>query len=86
MSRFRTIGYMIDDAGFVYSRVGSEVAVPVLEWDKMIPENQYQTSYHLEKFSIFDLIGTTVTKTKKIPLRLKNKHRKFWGMKPLKSS
>ncbi len=86
MSRFKTISYMVDDEGLVYSRVNSEVAIPILEWDKMMPANRYQTSYHLEKCSIYDLIGTPVTRTKKIPLQLKNQHRKFWGMKPLKSS
>ncbi len=86
MSRFKTISYMIDDEGLVYSRVGSEVAIPILEWDKMTSANQYKTTYHLEKFSTYDLSGIGITRTKKIPLRLKNQHRKFWGMKPLKSS
>ncbi len=53
MSRYKAIRYMVDDEGVVYSQVESEVAIPVLEWDKMTPQNGYKTSYHLEKFSIY---------------------------------
>jgi hypothetical protein len=87
MSRFKTIGYMIDDEGLVYSRVGSEVAIPVLEFDKMTPKNGYKTSYHLEKFNVLDLIGCgDLIHTRKIPTEIKNQHRRFWGMKPLNIS
>ncbi len=43
----RTIQYGINPEGLVYSRLGSEVAIPVLDFDKMTPENNLQTSYHL---------------------------------------
>jgi len=70
---------MVDDEGLVYSRVGSEVAIPVLDWDNMKPENRYSTHYNLERFHVFDLCGVSVLRTKKIPKSIKNKHRKFWG-------
>jgi hypothetical protein len=81
----KTITYMIGGLSFVYSRVGSEVAIPMLEYDKMGPENGYAKFYRLEKGSIFDLGDCDMIRTRKIPLWLKNKHREFWGMKPLKS-
>lgn len=80
------IQYMIEkETGVVYSRVGSEVAVPVLDWDNMKPENNFKTNYNLEKFNVFD-IGPfcQYIKTKKIPTKLKNVHRAFWGMKPIR--
>lgn len=82
----KTIKYMIDEDGEIYSRVGSEVAIPVLDWEGMKPENAYKIRYNLEKFSVYELRGFTLTHTRKIPLKIKNRHRKFWGMKPLKTS
>lgn len=84
----RQITYAIQaDSGHIYSRVGSEVAVPVLEFDKMRPENNFAATYHLEKFPIHSLIHEwyLLTWTKKIPLELKNRHREFWGMPKLKT-
>ena len=86
----RIITYAINkDDGIVWSRVGSEVAVPVLDFAK-IGENGDFTGpmeYNLEKFPVVS-IGREWARlkwTKKIPLSLKNKHREFWGMKPLKT-
>lgn len=89
MSRYCTIKYMIDpDEGMVYSRIGDEVAIPVLDWEGMKPENRYKTSYNLEKFHVRDLVGCYghLIKTRKIPQAIKNMHRKFWGMKKLKGA
>jgi len=71
----------------VYSRVGNEIAIPILDWNHMQPSNQYAIRYFLEKFAIFDVIGDIkdVIHTRKIPLAIKNKHRKFWKMPLLKS-
>ena len=85
MSRYKTILYMIDnETGFVYSQVGSEVAIPVLDWEGMTPENLYRTDYNLEKTSVYDICRSDVIHTRKIPVEVKNIHRKFWGMKPIK--
>lgn len=75
------------ESGHIYSRVGNEVALPVLEFDKMGPENNFAATYHLESFPVFDLIHEwhLLTWTKKIPLELKNRHREFWGMPKLKT-
>ena len=85
--RHRTIMYGLDkETGTVISRVGSKVAIPVLDYAAMKPENNFQTTYHLEKINVIDLAGDSpiYTWTRKIPLEIKNKHREFWGMKPLK--
>ncbi len=83
----RTIMYGIDgDTGLVWSRVGSEVAIPVLQYDQMTPENNFQPIYELEKMDVIQTAGqayNSVKWTRKIPVELKNRHRKFWGMKPL---
>ena len=87
MSRFRTITYMIDrDLDLVWSRVGSEVAIPVVQYDKMTPDNSYAVPLELEKFDVLSIAGhlNNVIHTRKIPIGIKNLHRKFWGMKPLK--
>lgn len=75
------------DTGHVYSQVGGDVALPVLEFDKMSPENNFAATYHLEKFPLHHLVYEfhLLTWTKKIPLELKNQHREFWGMPKLKS-
>jgi len=81
----KTIKYGICEAtGLVVSCVGSKVAIPILEYDKMLPENNFQPSYRLEIFSCFSLIMHPIKWTRKIPVELKNQHREFWGFKPLK--
>lgn len=84
----RTIQYGVDqNTGLVWSRVGSMIALPVLQFDQMVPDDNYTTKYELEIFDVIQLVGSAynaVKWTRKIPLRLKNLHREFWGMKPLK--
>ena len=83
----KIITYAIDqDTGMVISRVGSEVAIPVLQYDKMCPENNFQTEYKLEKMDVcsFSVKWRDLKWTRKIPKEVKNVHRKFWGMKVLK--
>jgi hypothetical protein len=86
MNRIITYAVSKDD-GMVYSRVGSEIAYPVLQYNK-IGENGDFTKpleYKLEKSSVFDLAyyWQSLRWTKKIPTELKNRHREFWGMKPV---
>jgi hypothetical protein len=80
------ITYAIDqDTGYVWSRVGSQVAVPIIDFDKMGPADAFAIKAHLERMDV--LAVTTDWRmlrwTRKIPVHLKNLHRAFWGMKPL---
>ncbi len=84
----KNITYAIDqEMGLVISRVGSELAWPILGYDNMRPENNYTMNYYLEKMSVFSVVGRAwdnLKWTKKIPQSIKNLHRKFWGMEELK--
>jgi hypothetical protein len=80
------IRYGIDrETGLVWSRVGSQVALPVLQFDRMVPENNFQTIYELEKMDVIEVIGSlrSVKWTRKVPTAIKNLHREYWHMKPL---
>lgn len=83
----RTIQYAIALDGHVYSRVGSEVAVPVLDYEKIGEGGDFSKplKYHLEKLPVFALVGewADLWWTRKIPVQVKNAHREFWGMRPL---
>jgi len=77
---------MISPDGYIFSRVGSEVAIPVIDFDGMKPENNYEIKHNLEKFDVLTVareVGHCIG-TRKIPIEVKNHHRKFWGMKELK--
>jgi len=84
----RTIQYAIDDiTGLVVSRVGSELAWPILAYDNMLPENNYAMNYYLEKIPVSTTAGylwSCLKWTKKIPKIVKNLHREFWGFPTLK--
>lgn len=86
--RNKTITYAIDgDTGCVVSRVGSEVAIDVLDFEGMSPKDNYETKYNLEKHSVYDTLRymPALKWTKKIPIEVKNRHRNFWGMPSLKN-
>ena len=94
MNRIITFAYNKED-GIVISRVANEFACPVLQFAKIGQGGKgFQpgdfngpTIFKLEKFPVHT-IGRDwplYVWTKKIPVRLKNRHRKFWGMKPLKT-
>jgi hypothetical protein len=88
MSRYRTIQYAFDyETGQIWSRVDGEVAVPILDFENMTPENKFKMNYFLEKVSVFEALPNApqLKWTKKIPIEIKNMHRKFWGMTPLKN-
>ena len=72
--------------GYIVSRVGSDVAFPVLDYAAMNQSDGYQIHYRLEKMSVYSISNEwdCLKWTKKIPIEIKNKHREFWGMKPLK--
>jgi len=81
------ITYAIDEDGIVVSRVGSELAWPVLDYDAIGMGGDFRGPmlYHLERVTVGSATHEmrSFKWTKKIPCRLKNRHRKFWGMKPL---
>ena len=86
----KTITYAIDQDGYVYSRLGSLIAVPILEYDKIGQGGNFNAPlrFYLEKFNVLAIPGPLYASfrwTKKIPLKIKNQHRKFWGFKPLKA-
>ena len=81
-----TITYAIDPGtGLIWSRVGSHVALPVLDYENMTPANNFTLSYNLEKFDVLSILPAInqVKWTRKIPPKIKNQHRQFWGLKPL---
>ena len=84
--RQRRIQYGIDhETGLVWSRIGSEVAVPILDYESMTQNNNFQASYFLEKMDVLKALPTIkyMVWARKIPLSIKNEHREFWGMKKL---
>ena len=85
----RTIQYGIDPQTYqVWSRVGSEVAVPVLDFESGTFVNNFTMDTRIEKFSVFAVASdwNYLKHTRKIPIEIKNIHRKFWGFKELKFS
>jgi len=81
----RNIKYGIDtDTGLVWSRMGSQVAVPVLQYDQMTSQNNFQPTYKLEKMNVIHTAAYNCVRwTRKIPTAIKNLHRTFWGLRPL---
>jgi len=87
MSRQRRISYMVDkETGYVYSRVASEVAIPVIDFAGMSSKDNFAIKANLEKFNVLDVCRSLLSTvgTRKIPIEIKNEHRKFWGMSLLK--
>jgi hypothetical protein len=96
MSNMRFLTYCIyKEDGLVYSRMNSpnrnensQVAIPVLDYAAIGKDGNFggPLTYHLEAFPLDCLRDhwRSLIWTKKIPVELKNRHRAFWGMKPLK--
>ena len=83
----KTIRYAIDtDTGLVISRVGSEIAWPILDYKDMQPENAYVMNYSLVKICVSQVASRwdTLKWTRKISKTIKNTHRMFWGFPILK--
>lgn len=82
----KIIQYAFDtETGMVISRVGSNIAVPVLQFHKMLPENNFTPQYELEKMDVIAIAQCwdNYKWTRKIPVEIKNLHRRFWGLKTL---
>ena len=85
--RNTTIMYAIDmDTGLVISRVGDQYAWPILDFEGMKPENDFEMVYNLEKVPVHSTCDERLKHTRKISLEQKNFHREFWGMKKVKPS
>jgi hypothetical protein len=84
------IQYGVDDDGLVCSRVGREVAVPVLDFaaigqggDGYAPGDfRGPTRYELTKVPLREAYPY-YRWTRKIPVAVKNLHREFWGFRRL---
>lgn len=85
----RHIEYAINNGGMVYSRVGSEAAFPVLEYDRIGEGGNFDAplTYHLERGSVYALSAEwgSLVWTRMVPVEVKNIHRRFWGFAPLRS-
>lgn len=82
----KRIQYAIDlELGMVWSKYENQLAIPILDFAGMKPENNWQMNYNLEKCSIDNIRHAQLKWTRKIPIEIKNLHRQFWGMKSLKS-
>jgi hypothetical protein len=84
----RNIQYGIEkDTGLVISRVGSEIAWPMLRYEAMRPENDFAPSYALGRLPVSALtdMWQGIEWTRKIPVELKNRHRAFWGFQLIES-
>jgi hypothetical protein len=83
----KIIQYAIDtETGLVISRVGNELAWPILDYENMLPENHYTMNYSLVKICVSEVASRwyILKWTKKIPKEIKNTHREFWGFSLLK--
>lgn len=89
-----------DDGPFVVSRVDNKVAWPVLDFagigmgglekstGTVYEKGDFRgpTNYDLQAILLHEIKAgwLSLKWTRKIAVSLKNKHREFWGMKPLK--
>ena len=82
----KNITYGVGNDSF-YGRCGSRIAFFELDYGNMNPENNFESSYKITDCNIFDLHSSefdNIRWTKKIPLSIKNKFRKYFGMPELK--
>jgi len=86
MARQKRVYYGIDlETGYVFSRCQGQLAIHVINFEGMTPENNFQIKTYLEKFpNQSPLLYMRYVFTRKIPVEIKNEHRLFWGLKPLK--
>lgn len=86
MARQKRVYYGIDlHTGFIFSRFQGQLAIHIIDFEGMKPENNFQMKTYLEKFPDQQaLMHMPHVFTRKIPVAIKNQHRVFWGLKPLK--
>ena len=90
--RQRRIGYCVNpDDGLVWSHMwnGEGWAIPVYQFSDFGNDGDFTgpIPMELEHFPARSCPsrGQGLIYTRKIPVDLKNRHRKFWGMRPLAS-
>ena len=88
----RNILYFIDpETTLLVSRVGSEIAIPVLQYDKTYPDHNFKEQFVIEKYDVITvskwyatLIPINRNKIKKYYIEdWINYHREFWKLKPI---
>jgi hypothetical protein len=88
----RHISYGVDEDGLVYSRVGSQAACPVLDFEAIgqggdgFEPGDFTgpTRFTLEKCTLYELRHEGIRWTRHVPLEVKNAHRRFWGFPELR--
>ena len=68
-----------------WSVVGREVYGPIIDFENMGPQDGFEMKWKYEKLPMDIGFYQSVFFTKKIPLAERNRHREFWGFKPIKS-
>lgn len=74
--------------GSIISRRGDELAWPILDYEAIGQDGNYNAplKYDLNKIGVHTVGGrewNLLVFTKFVPVEFKNKHREFWGLKPL---
>lgn len=96
----KRLTYGIDRDGYLISRMSGhrrgddDLCIPVLDYDAIGQGGDFTgpLTYHLEQFPLTTILADSINWwhgivwTKKIPVRMKNQHRAFWGMKPLRET
>ena len=73
------------DTGLYYSVMSDKhdrMLYPVLDFEHMSPENNFETKYDLDFVDNNETVP--VIGTKKVPLHIKNAHREKWGLPPVR--
>ena len=88
MSNLRTIQYAMHSDGYVVSRVGPDLAWPVFQFADYGKDGDFTRPIPVKLEQVAAIFCRheypLLRWTKKIPVAVKNEHRAFWGMKPLK--
>lgn len=84
----KTIQFLADvSSGDFYSEYGydREIAIPMMDYEAIGKNGNFQApiTYTLEKVDRNCIQWKYIHNTKKVPVEIKNLHRKFWGMKEL---
>jgi len=89
-----TITYALDrDTGLFWSRVenhptagNQKIAVPILDYEAIGAGGDFTQplTYNLERMGIEALIHARLKWTRKAPSVVKDMHRAFWGLPPLR--
>ena len=82
--RNRPINFAVDlQTGLVYSRVGTEVAVPYPKHGKGLRmAGTFEMNYELQRFPLYSIQHKwgQLHFSQNIPLRIQNYHRQFWRL------